>query len=127
MLKGNEGPDMVCWRCSKHVDPRCGYYWFLMLVPRGRCQFPEVTEARAVLCGFCGRELREYLEAGCYAPGTAYRRHILGGGQGYNEGGPGLDCREDGGAEGYGGLAEALGSSGSVRVGGDDRAGGSVP
>jgi hypothetical protein len=84
MLRGNEGPELRCWRCGKSVWPRCGGYWFLLLAPRGRVVFPvapsrglcipEPTQARAILCAFCGRELREYLESGAYAPGEAYER-----------------------------------------------------
>lgn len=76
---------LTCWRCQKEVDPQCGAYWFLLLAPRGRVHFPaapsrhlgypEPTEARAILCAFCGRELREYLESGGYAPGEAYERN----------------------------------------------------
>jgi hypothetical protein len=63
VLKGNEGPEMVCVRCSKHLWPRCGGYWFLLLSPRGRCRWPGATEARSVLCLDCGRWLREQLES----------------------------------------------------------------
>ena len=72
MLKGNEGPEMVCERCSRHFWPRVGGYWFLLLSPRGRCRFPGATEARVVLCLDCGRGLREYLESGGYTVMPAY-------------------------------------------------------
>ena len=72
VLRGNEGPEMVCSRCTRHFWPRCGAYWFLLLAPRGRCRFPHATRGRAVLCSECGRELREYLEANAYTPDPAY-------------------------------------------------------
>jgi len=70
-LKGNEGPSMVCFRCSRVFWPRVGSYWFLLLSPRGRCHFPGAQEARAVLCGPCGRVLREAIESNGFAPGEA--------------------------------------------------------
>ena len=76
--------ELKCWRCKKIVDSACGGYWFLLLAPRGRVKFPaapsrglnlpEPATAESVLCAFCGRELREYLESGAYAPGEAYER-----------------------------------------------------
>jgi hypothetical protein len=72
VLKGNEGPEMVCARCGKHFWPRCGGYWFLLLTPRGRCRMPHATEGRSVLCLGCGLPLREYLEAGGYTLTPAY-------------------------------------------------------
>ena len=72
MLKGNEGPEMVCERCTKHFWPRVGAYWFLLLSPRGRCRFPHATEGRAVLCLDCGRWLREQLEAWGFTIEPAY-------------------------------------------------------
>jgi len=74
VLKGNEGPELVCARCGVSIWPRCGAYWFLLLTPRGRCRFPAVTEGRAVLCSACGRALREYLESNAYTRGAAYER-----------------------------------------------------
>jgi uncharacterized membrane protein YgcG len=89
VLKGNEGPSLTCFRCGKTVWPRCGAYWFLLLAPRGRVVFPAApsralfkpkpTEARAVLCAFCGRQLRELVEEGAFAPGEAYERVGSGG------------------------------------------------
>lgn len=67
MLKGNEGPGVVCFRCSNHVDTRCGGYWFLLLGPRGRCRFPGALAARSTLCSACGRMLREMLESQGFA------------------------------------------------------------
>jgi len=79
MLKGNEGPSMACCRCGREVWPRVGGYWFLLLSPRGRCRFPGAQEARAVLCSFCGRGLREQIEEGAYAPGSAYEQKAQSG------------------------------------------------
>lgn len=72
MLRGNEGPELVCVRCGKHVWPRVGAYMFLLLSPRGRCRFPGLTEARSVLCLGCGQPLREYLESNAYTMNAAY-------------------------------------------------------
>jgi len=72
MLAGNTGPSLVCQRCQAVVFPRVGGYWFLLLSPRGRCRFPGATEARAVLCSSCGRQLREVLEAEAFTKGAAY-------------------------------------------------------
>jgi len=106
MLRGNEGPELTCSRCGKTVWPRCGGYWFLLLAPRGRVEFPAApsralykpkpTEARAVLCAFCGRQLREYLEEGAYAPGEAYERV----GASYRAGVSGASGSRDGGGAG---------------------------
>lgn len=83
-LVPNLNRNLNCYRCGKMVDSACGGYWFLLLSPRGRVKFPaapsrkldvaEPTSAESVLCAFCGRELREYLESGGYAPGEAYER-----------------------------------------------------
>lgn len=98
-LDGNDGPEMVCARCSRHFWPRVGAYWFLLLAPRGRCRFPHATEGKSVLCLECGRWLREQLESwGCtLAPaydnagkdwkGKLYDRH----GEGDPSGVPGSD------------------------------------
>jgi hypothetical protein len=72
VLKGREGAEMVCARCTRHFWPRVGAYWFLLLAPRGRCRFPHATEGRSVLCLECGRVLREYLEANAYTEDAAY-------------------------------------------------------
>ena len=72
MLKGNEGPEMVCERCTRHFWPRCGAYWFLLLSPRGRCRMPHTNEGRVVLCLGCGLELREWLEANAFTRLPAY-------------------------------------------------------
>lgn len=37
---------------------------------------PEPTTADSVLCAYCGRELREFLESGGYAPGPAYEKVV---------------------------------------------------
>jgi hypothetical protein len=84
VLVPEEARQLVCHRCGKMVDSACGGYWFLLLAPRGRVVFPaapsrhldvaEPTPAESVLCAFCGRGLREYLEEGAYAPGEAYER-----------------------------------------------------
>jgi hypothetical protein len=84
MLVPNERRELKCFRCQKVVDSACGGYWFLLLAPRGRVHFPaapsrkldmsEPSIAESVLCAFCGRQLREYLEEGAYAPGEAYER-----------------------------------------------------
>jgi hypothetical protein len=67
MLKGNEGPELVCQFCGVHVWPRCGGYWFLLLSPRGRVRFPGSREVREVLCSGCGRRLVEVMQASGYA------------------------------------------------------------
>jgi len=72
VLKGKEGPEMVCARCRKHFWPRVAGYMFLILSPRGRCRMPHLTEARSVLCLGCGIPLREYLEASAYTIEPAY-------------------------------------------------------
>jgi len=72
VLKGNEGPEMVCVRCKKHFWPRVAGYMFLLLSPRGRCLMPHLTEARSVLCLGCGVPLREYLESNAYTIEPAY-------------------------------------------------------
>jgi len=84
VLIGDERRELKCERCKKTVDSACGGYWFLLLVPRGRVHFPaapsrgldlpEPTTAESVLCSFCGRQLREVLEEGGFAPGEAYER-----------------------------------------------------
>ena len=56
------GP-MRCRGCGKDVWPRVGGYWFLLLIPRGRCRFPGVEELKVVLCSFCGRRVREAMES----------------------------------------------------------------
>lgn len=63
MLKGNEGPEFTCAGCGRSVWPRVGSYWFLLLSPRGRCRFPGAEEIKVVLCGPCGRRVRETLES----------------------------------------------------------------
>lgn len=104
-LKGNEGPEMVCERCQRHFWPRVGSYWFLLLAPRGRSRFPGVTAAESVLCGPCGRLLREYIECEAFARGGAYERRR----KGHRAGGPARDLSANDGAEGYGQLvADAL-------------------
>lgn len=57
---------MVCSYCGREVIPRVGYYWFLLLSPRGRCRFPGADELRVVLCGPCGRRVRQLLEENGY-------------------------------------------------------------
>lgn len=114
MLKGNEGPEMVCWRCSRHLWPRVGGYWFLLLSPRGRCRFPGAAAAEAVLCLHCGRELREMIEAGAFAPGASYERVHESGRVGYSTGRPAGDTGEVAGAEGYGGLDDAIGDGAAI-------------
>jgi ribosomal protein S27E len=84
MLVPNPRRELKCYRCGHVVDSACGGYWFLLLAPRGRVHFPaapsrklnlpEPTTAEAVLCAFCGRQLREALEEGGFAPGEAYER-----------------------------------------------------
>lgn len=84
MLVPNPRRELKCHRCGHVVDSACGGYWFLLLAPRGRVRFPaapsrklnlpESTTAEAVLCAFCGRQLREALEEGGFAPGEAYER-----------------------------------------------------
>lgn len=72
MLSGNEGPSLKCAGCGAEVWARIGGYWFLLLSPRGRVQFPGATEARAVLCSGCGRRIREAIESQGVACGPAY-------------------------------------------------------
>jgi len=97
MLVPDERRELECFRCGKVVDSACGGYWYLLLAPRGRVKFPaapsrgldmpEPTTADSVLCAFCGRELREFLEGSGYAPGESYERS----GQGDRARVPGTD------------------------------------
>jgi len=56
-------PKLTCSGCGRDVWPRVGSYWFLLLAERGRCHFPGVRGLQAVLCGPCGRRIRELLES----------------------------------------------------------------
>lgn len=103
MLVPDAERELKCFRCQKVVDSACGGYWFLLLAPRGRVKFPaapsrdlglpQPTIAESVLCAFCGRQLREYLESGAYAPGEAYERKrqgsrtVVSGASGARDGG----------------------------------------
>jgi hypothetical protein len=55
------GP-LKCSGCGREVWPRVGSYVFLLLSPRGRCRFPGFEELKVVLCGPCGRRVREAIE-----------------------------------------------------------------
>lgn len=102
-LVPNERRNLKCHRCGKDVDSACGGYWFLLLAPRGRVVFPAApsrrldvpvpTPAESVLCAFCGRELREYLEEGGYAPGESYERSGQGSRSGVSGPGRARDVR----------------------------------
>jgi len=74
VLKGNEGPEMVCAGCGVHLWPRCGGYWFLLLAPRGRVRCPGAEAAQAVLCSGCGRRFRELIELQGFSCGESYVR-----------------------------------------------------
>jgi hypothetical protein len=86
MLKGNEGPELVCSGCGRSVWPRVGGYWFLLLAPRGRVRFPGAAAAQAVLCSGCGRRARECLELNGFNCGEAYERTGKGNGAGVSRG-----------------------------------------
>lgn len=75
MLIPDPARELTCFRCRAAVDTRVVGYWFLLLAPRGRCgHYAGVTQARAVLCAGCGRDLREWIESNAFAPGEAYER-----------------------------------------------------
>ena len=72
MLRGNEGPSLVCKGCGVTIWPRVGGYWYLLLAPRGRVRFPGAQAAEVCLCSGCGRRAREALESAGIG-GSAYR------------------------------------------------------
>jgi hypothetical protein len=76
VLKGNEGPSLICAGCGVELWPRVGGYWFLLLAPRGRVRFPGARAAEAVLCSGCGRFFRELIEAQGIACGEAYEKSV---------------------------------------------------
>jgi hypothetical protein len=77
-LEGCENSYLVCQGCGVKIWPRLGSYWFLLMSPRGRCRFPGARELKAVLCGPCGRRVRDACESQGLDP-EAISRCMTGG------------------------------------------------